>query len=269
MAVLGFRKYVFILMVLVSGSCAGQQESDQAKAASLKTLSVEQLIIRVYEDGDMDSQFELGLRYENGVGISHSLKEALYWFSTAGKQGHAGGQNRVGLYYKKFGDQLQEKGNTDKSSEVYSKAFDLLEDSASKGHSEAQNTLGIMYFNGSGVDEDKVEAIKWFRKSAAQGNSKAWGNLAHRYQRGEGVEKDIEEAIRLFIKASELGSKQSMHDLGALYYNGIGGKKDINKGLEWFDRACKSGFNRSCSAIFNIKNKKSPNLLFQMKQKNK
>ena len=44
---------------------------------------------------------------------------------------------------------------------------------AEQGDVDAQNYLGWMYFHGSGVPENKVEAVKWYRKAAKQGDSDA------------------------------------------------------------------------------------------------
>ena len=34
---------------------------------------------------------------------------------------------------------------------------------------EAQYNLGVCYFNGDGVEVDKTEAMKWFRRAADKG----------------------------------------------------------------------------------------------------
>ena len=38
--------------------------------------------------GDGDSQFALGLMYEQGVGVRRSDMESLKWFRKAAEQGH-------------------------------------------------------------------------------------------------------------------------------------------------------------------------------------
>ena len=44
---------------------------------------------------------------------------------------------------------------------------------AEQGDAEAQYRLGSCYYNGDGVNEDKAEAVKWYRKAAEQGDSNA------------------------------------------------------------------------------------------------
>ena len=40
---------------------------------------------------------------------------------------------------------------------------------ADQGFPEAQYTVADSYFHGKGVDADKNEAVKWFKRAAEQG----------------------------------------------------------------------------------------------------
>ena len=59
-----------------------------------------------------------------------------------------------------------------------------------KGDAKAQNNLGVMYYNGHGVEQDFKEAFKWFQKAADQGFAIAQYNLGGMYGMGEGVERN-------------------------------------------------------------------------------
>ena len=48
---------------------------------------------------------------------------------------------------------------------------------AEAGDAEAQNNLGLMYFNGRGVAQDEAEAVAWYRRAAEQGFANAQYNL--------------------------------------------------------------------------------------------
>ena len=65
--------------------------------------------------------------------------------------------------------------------------------------------MGICYFGGEGVREDKEEAVKWFRKAAEQGIAEAQFQLGNCYFNGEGVREDKTEALKWFRKAAEQG----------------------------------------------------------------
>ena len=80
---------------------------------------------------------------------------------------------------------------SDSDQSFYSKLPEtLVEDitkSAKKGDKEAQNDLGLMYYEGEGVPQDYEKAIEWYTKSAEQGHAWAQYNLGLMYYDGEGV----------------------------------------------------------------------------------
>ena len=45
--------------------------------------------------------------------------------------------------------------------------------SAERGDASAQYALGYMYASGNGVEKDKTEAARWYRKAAEQGHAMA------------------------------------------------------------------------------------------------
>lgn len=100
----------------------------------------------------------------------------------------------------------------DKQEEL-KKDFETKLKLAQEGDSEAQNALAIIYAEGVSVEQNDVEAIKWFLKSAEQGNTFAACNLALHYTRGQGVEKDIVQALKWsFISNSLDGLKCNPND---------------------------------------------------------
>jgi TPR repeat protein len=70
--------------------------------------------------------------------------------------------------------------------------------------------LGCVYYNlgntydlGHGVEQDKEEAVKWWRKAADKGDTDAMVRLGNAYDHGNGVEQDKEEAIKWWRKAAD------------------------------------------------------------------
>lgn len=238
------QAYVFIFLMALSWSCLSSEKIPDSGSSS-KTLTSTELLILATDEDDLEAQYKIGQRYENGQGVFQSIKEALYWYRTAAKRGHVDAQFRLGLLYATYADSLREKGNIEKSKEMYSEAIDWLIDAAEEGHSKAQTKMGEMYSYGWGVEASEEEAIKWFRKSAEQGDYLGVSSLARRYRTGSGVEQNMQEAVRLYHEAAELGDPESMHDVGILYYSGTGVEKDINKALEWFYKASKNGSEKS------------------------
>ncbi|KAF9418013.1 hypothetical protein BGZ76_004459, partial [Entomortierella beljakovae] len=52
---------------------------------------------------------------------------------------------------------------------------------AESGSSSAQSSIGEMYLNGYGVEQDYTKAMEWFRKAASQSDAKALFNIGHMY----------------------------------------------------------------------------------------
>ena len=46
-----------------------------------------------------------------------------------------------------------------------------------QGNAEARFSLGVMYFGGEGIAQDKREAVSWYQKAAERGYAKAQYNL--------------------------------------------------------------------------------------------
>jgi TPR repeat protein len=57
------------------------------------------------ERGDARAQYNLGLLYASGLGVTHDYQTALKWYRQAAQQGHAGAQGELGQMYAK-GDGL-------------------------------------------------------------------------------------------------------------------------------------------------------------------
>jgi TPR repeat protein len=62
---------------------------------------------------------------------------------------------------------------------------------AEHGDARAQFSLGGMYYNGQGVQQDYAEAAKWTRKAAEQGYTPAQVVLGVLYWNGQGVQRDV------------------------------------------------------------------------------
>ena len=84
----------------------------------------------------------------------------------------------------------------------YLEAFKVWKPLAEKGNDLAQYSLGVIYRDSLGVEQNYKLAEKWTRLSAEQGNTTAAFNLAHLFQLGLGVKKDFTQAMEWYDKAS-------------------------------------------------------------------
>ena len=113
--------------------------------------------------GDAVAQFNLGLMYENGKGVTQDYKEAVKWYRLSAKHEHTGAQYNLGLMYD----------NGEGVTQDYKEAVKWYRLAAEQGYASAQYGLGVMYGMGKGVTQDYVRARMWFNLAASKGDKNA------------------------------------------------------------------------------------------------
>ena len=159
---------------------------------------------------------------------------------------------------------------------------------AAENNPYAQILLGMMYYYGEGVEEDKIKGQELIDNAIAQGYiegyvvnafiaedegdyetsfeyynkaleceeqlfvSMAMRCLGHAYTNGQGVEQDYVQAMEWFEKAADLGSSTSMNWVGYMYENGQGVEQDYAKAVEWYEKGADLGNTSSMNYIGNM-----------------
>ena len=112
---------------------------------------------------------------------------------------------------------------------------------AERGDANAQNNLGVLYYNGEGVPQDYVQARQWFEKAAAQGDAYAQNSLGMLYHNGQGVPQHYTKARQWYEKAAAQGDANAQFNLGVLYYKGQGVLHDYVQAHMWCSLAAANG----------------------------
>jgi S1-C subfamily serine protease len=97
----------------------------------------------------------------------------------------------------------------------------------------AQFKLGFCYAEGRSVAKDEVETVKWYRKAAEQNHALAQALLGSCYAKGQGVVKDETEAVKWYRKAAEQNYATAQGRLGSCYGLGEGVAKDYVEAYKW------------------------------------
>ncbi|CAF1355338.1 unnamed protein product [Didymodactylos carnosus] len=113
---------------------------------------------------------------------------------------------------------------------------------------EAENSLGVTYRDGAGVDIDLVKATHYFRKSAEHGCPEGQNNFATALKTGSGVKKNNVSARAWYAKAAEQGIAEAEE-------NYADGQPDAFRKLQELERNTGKP-----EALF--RNTDDPNLLF-------
>lgn len=114
------------------------------------------------EAGNRDAQFNLGLAYENGLGVPADARAAERWYRRAAEQ-----EDRQAQAYL---------------AEMYAKGLGIPRDdvealhwyrrAAERGHAAAQYNVGLFYALGRGAPPSEVQAVAWLTVAEENGAEK-------------------------------------------------------------------------------------------------
>jgi localization factor PodJL len=149
--------------------------------------------------GNAAAQYEIGMRYAEGRGVSASFQEAARWLEYAAKQGLPPAQFRLGGLYEKG---TGVKKDLDMARQLYRAAAD-------RGHAKAMHNLAVLYAEGAATKPDYRSAAQWFRKASDYGISDSQYNLAILYARGIGTEQNLTESYKWFALAAAQGDQEA------------------------------------------------------------
>lgn len=183
------------------------------------------------DQGDARAQFNLGVAYNTGRGVTQNYAEAVKWFRLAAERGDGDAQNHLGHVYR-YGQGVDQN---------YAEAVRWFRLAADQGSADAQLNLGSAYFTGLGIAQNYTEAVHWFQMAANQGNAGGQVNLGAMYAKGQGVPQNDAEAVRLYKLAVDQGSAQGRVNLGIHYALGLGLAKNDIEACRLFKLAADQG----------------------------
>src|SRR6476661_484640 len=149
---------------ILAAACAGHPPaSDNAvtdRAAETET------VIANAERGTAEDQYNLGLRYEKGMGVPQSYTEAARWYRLAAMQGYREGQYKL--------CEMSERGQG--VPQDYQESLRWCGLAAEQGHGRAMFVIGRLYHTAHGVPHDLVRAHMWYNLATAHGydDGKRW-----------------------------------------------------------------------------------------------
>ncbi len=122
-------------------------------------------------------------------------------------------------------------------------ALRLLHRAGARGYLPAQESLGIYYTAGIGMEKpDPQAALQWYTAAAEKGSVDAATNIGSMYAIGDGIPKDMNAAIRWFRRASDEGGASAEYNLSAIYRRGDGVPQDEQQALSWLTKAANHDF---------------------------
>ena len=218
------------------------------------------------KSGDKKYQFYIAKTYQYGQGVAQNKKSALEWYTKSSDQGYAVAKNNLAFFYSdgeildidldKHFSLLCDAASRGLSLATLNiaflylnlvdandrRVFEWMLKASLQGDANAQNELGLLYYNGSGgALQSKSKALEWIQKSANQGYALAESNLGWMYQNGEGIPQNYNKAFEWYQKSAGQGYDVAQGNLAYLYLNGLGVIANLDKAFEWFEKSSIQG----------------------------
>ena len=115
------------------------------------------------EQGELAAQFNVGLYYDVGKGVTQDDAETVRWYKLAAAQGKSIAQHNLGAMYANGKGVLQD----------YAEAVRWCKLAAVRGNADAQFNLSQNYATGQGVLQDDLQAHMWMNLVAVSGDKGA------------------------------------------------------------------------------------------------
>lgn len=150
------------------------------------------------KQGQADSQFELGKRYEQGLGVPANSTAAEAWYLKAAESGHVSAQYALALMYDSAPVVAEQAVEPEFNSVTSLRSFNT---------DAAGANLGTTFDLCLDIGEGPIKAIQWYRQAAQQGHTDAQFKLGQVYEQGRGVPQDDMLAYMWFDIATRQGRK--------------------------------------------------------------
>ena len=249
---------LFLLLCKQTLSYAESPDKCFADAKSFTTCE------RLANQGDDEALLILGFLYEWGVGVEKNTDTAEKIYQRLTDKNNKEGFNllarvkesqgkkeeAIRLYQKAISlgssSAYYNLGILYRYSDNYINAKEMFESAIKINHSSnAMMSLGDLYFDGLGVEQNMELAKKWYNESIQAENVVAITRLGMLYSALE----NYDEAIKYYQLAIDKGDSTAMNSMGLLYQHGFGVKRNINKSITFYQR---SADNNNIAGLINL-----------------
>ena len=153
--------------------------------------------------GNARAMYDIGLLYDQGLGVPQNYAKAMAWYREAAAAGDTYAMTAVGVLYAKGHGVPQDRGA----------AATWFRRAAERGNAVAMVNLGVLYRRGWGVPRDYPGAMWWWRKAAASGDADAMNDVGCLYDSGLGVPENHWEAAMWWWRAAGRGNPDARRAL--------------------------------------------------------
>lgn len=132
----------------------------------------------------------------------------------------------------------------------------VLEDIDPHEKSLAQYGVGLLYWQGLGVEQSYPQAMRWLLQAAENGHKGAALKLAVLYLEGLAGEKNEQKAAEWMLVAAQASLPDAQYNLGLMYLNGTGLIKDRQQAISWLKKASDAGVDDAAKVLAKLSSNK-------------
>lgn len=216
-------------------------------------------LLKLADNGSSEALTILGRMYEKGIHYKKDdVAAASYYIRAVRFDSPTGGKLLYDLCKdNKFIMQVQDLSQKEEPEALFvwygitilgfdvriaeSDAINLLVKSAAKSYMPALNELGLNYYTGNFLTEDKQKALELWKSAERLNNLEAKTRIAAGIIFGEIKSDDISGSIKILIESAEDGSVLAQVALAYAYENGIGLEKSRAEAVKYYRYAAQRG----------------------------
>lgn len=161
----GYFSFVTILLALAAAPAFAQDFNDGVDA--FQKGDYETAIknwMPLAHKGNAEAQRNVGIMFQQGLGVPQNEAEAAHWYRQAADKGHARAQQNLGAMYEEGAGVIQD----------YVEAAKWYRFAAAGGNVNAKLNLGVVIERGvPGIPLNIVRAHMWYNLAGSQGSIEA------------------------------------------------------------------------------------------------
>ena len=227
--------------------------------SELKDTSALGLVEFAVRNGSPEALLIEGSAYEKGINVQKDLIEAAYRYLRSYRLGSQRAAMRLFQLTKApdFFSQLKKKVDSGSPEAMYTwagmialgfdfqlteeQAYELLEKAASMNHVQSIIEIGLNYYNGSLVKENKKKALEYWKRAADLGSREAKVRIAFADLSDSSSTNDFTSQVAILKDAASNGSVLAQTALAYCFENGIGVKQNKATAAELYRKASYRG----------------------------
>ena len=189
------------------------------------------------EDG-ATAQFNLGRCYEYGIGITKNLEEAFKWYKVSAMSGSSVGNFKCGVFLFDGVGRVKNR----------QQAFNYFKKAAENEHLQSIYMVGYCLQKGLGTNKSN-SFLEWYQKAADAGHARANLILNKFYEDGVNVPADDVKANHYLNQAAHYGNGEAKFKLYKKLVNQWKDKDNKQKLRDLLEQSAESGYKDARHAL--------------------